>query len=276
MRIDLLGPLVVSANGRNATPTGAKVRITLAMLAVNAGHPVPAGVIVDEIWGERTPGKPLQSVQTYVLALRRMISGMRAAGRPAPVDIRTCFGGYILDLDPAAIDLFAFEEAARAGRDALERDDLRAAEPLLRSALGLWRGPALMDVPQGLELSARAHGLAETRLAVLDARIEVDLRLGRHRALLGELAELTARHPMHESFSLYFMTALARSGQRWRALEVFRDLRATLVEELGVEPAGPVQRLHRAILDGDPDLDMVSPDAPQPQRLGPPAWALTG
>jgi DNA-binding SARP family transcriptional activator len=72
--------------------------------------------------------------------------------------------------------------------------------------------------------------------------------------LLSELASLNAGYPMHENLCGLFMLALYRAGQQWRALEVFTRLRRTLIEELGVEPSAPLQRLHQAILRSDPTL----------------------
>jgi DNA-binding SARP family transcriptional activator len=276
MDVAVLGPLVVSDSGTDITPMAPKVRQTLCVLAINAGKPVTMRLLTEELWGESVPGKPAQTVQTYVLMLRRLISAKTARHETA-VNLRTCAGGYVLDLDPSSIDTTLFAAQLRVAQSALDRGDIRTADSLLHSTLELWRGPAFVDVPQGVELTTKAHGLTELRLAALDTRIETDLRLGRHRPLLGELAELTVRYPMHEGFGVHFMTALARSGQRWRALEVFTRLRTTLVEELGVEPAGQVQRLHSAILNGDTALDGPLPLPPLvPVRTPQPLRSLTG
>jgi len=110
-------------------------------------------------------------------------------------------------------------------------------------------------VQLGNTLSVKVNSLEEHRLGVQETRIEADLRLGRHHVVLRELSELTARFPMHENVCIQYMTALYRSGRKWQALEVFRSLRNTLVSELGVEPSPQVQRLQRAILKADPELD---------------------
>jgi DNA-binding SARP family transcriptional activator len=137
----------------------------------------------------------------------------------------------------------------------MEIGDHEAASRLLRSALDVWRGPALVDVQIGIRLGVKVNGLEESRLGVMESRIEADLRLGRHHMLLGELAELAARFPMHENLCAQYMTALYRSGRKWRALEVFRRLRETLVDELGLEPSRHVQSVQQAILNSDPTLD---------------------
>lgn len=102
---------------------------------------------------------------------------------------------------------------------------------------------------------------------MLESRIEADLRLGRHHMLLSELGELVARFPMHENVCVQYMTALYRSGRKWRALEVFRRLRDTLVDELGLEPSRHVQYVQQAILNSDPRLDEPASWS-QPKYLG--------
>src|SRR6266511_154590 len=97
--------------------------------------------------------------------------------------------------------------------------------------------------------------LEESRLGVLELCIDADLRLGRHYTLLSELAKLNASFPMHENLCAQFMVALYRSGQQWRAIEAFKRLRDTLVDELGLEPSARLQHLQRAILRSDPALN---------------------
>lgn len=257
MQVKVLGPLDVTVNGRSITPTASKARQTLAMLALHAGQLVTVPTLMEELWGAALPRKPLQSVQTYVLILRRMIDDAQSDGRSggAKSVLTTAHGGYMLDISPDDLDIHRYERLAGAGRRAMEIGDYEAASRLLRSALDVWRGPALVDVQIGIRLGVKVDGLEESRLGVMESRIEADLRLGRHHSLLGELAELAARFPMHENLCAQYMTALYRSGRKWRALEVFRRLRETLVDELGLEPSRHVQSVQQAILNSDPTLD---------------------
>jgi DNA-binding SARP family transcriptional activator len=148
-----------------------------------------------------------------------------------------------------------FGHLSAAGRAAAERGDHLAASEQLGRALMLWRGPALVDVRLGRVLELEATSLEETRLGVLERRIEADLALGRHADLLGELTLLTARNPMNENFCALLMTALYRSGHVGRALEAYQRVRAVLRDELGVEPCPWLRRLQQAILSGDPALE---------------------
>jgi DNA-binding SARP family transcriptional activator len=157
---------------------------------------------------------------------------------------------------PAGFDRAIFEQRSEAGRRAVADGDDRRASELYGSALEIWRGPALSDVRAGPLISAHLVGLNETRRGVLDQRIEADLRLGRHRELLGELRALTQAHRTDENAHAQFMLALHRSGRKRHALKVFRRLNRLLSEELGIEPSPRIQSLGWAIRSADPVLDL--------------------
>ncbi len=138
------------------------------------------------------------------------------------------------------------------------------ASDLLGRALALWRGPALVDVRMGRVLEIETASLEETRLGVLERRIEADLALHRHADMLGELSTLAAQYPMNENFCAFLMMALYRSGHAGRALVAFQRLRSALRGELGIEPCPRLQRLQRAVLSRDPLLDTARMAAREP------------
>ncbi len=249
MQVKVLGPLEVRENARPITPTATKHRQVLALLALNAGQVVSVRTLLEELWGTDLPNTSIQTLRTYILHLRRRIGGT------AKKVLVTRHGGYLLDIAPADLDAHEYERLATEGRAAIDRGDHQTASVLLRSALETWRGPALVDVQPGLPLGVHVNRLEESKLGVLEAWVDADLRLGRHQQLLSELAELTARFPMHERLCAQYMIAQYRSGRQWRALEIFRTLRHTLVAELGMEPSPGIQHLQRAILNADPRLD---------------------
>lgn len=260
MEIKVLGPLDISENGRSIVPSAGKPRQVLALLALRGNSIVPAQVLMEELWGDRIPRSASTTLQTYILQLRNKIAESLPAGQRFPKEVlATRFGGYLLKTGMARSDLQQFEDQATAGNNALKTGDYRAASLLLHKALGLWRGPALIDAPVGSILSLDLAGMEESRLGVLRQRVEADLRLGREGTLLAELRVLVAEHPMDERFHAQFMLALHRSGSTWRALDVFQELRATLTRELAIEPSPRLQRLHQAILAGDPKLELDEP-----------------
>ena len=260
MEIKVLGPLEAHENGRSVVPTAAKPRQILALLALEAGQVVPVPTLIEELWRLEPPRSALTTLQTYILHLRRQIDAALGPAGGAKDLLATRHNGYQLNVE-GGVDVHKYERLTAAGTRAAERGDHEAASRLLRSALEVWRGPALVDVQAGLRLGIEVIRLEESKLSVLELCIDADLRLGRHYPLLSELAKLNASYPMHENLCAQFMIALYRSGRQWRALDVFRNLRDTLVDELGVEPSARLQLLQRAILRSDPSLMTGSPTA---------------
>jgi hypothetical protein len=128
-----------------------------------------------------------------------------------------------------------------------------------REALALWRGPALDDVAGEPFAAAEIRRLEELRLAAVELAIERDLEAGGHRDVVGELEALVLEEPLRERLHAQRMLALYRSGRQADALEAYRQARAALVEEIGVEPGPELRRLHEAILRQDASLDRPGP-----------------
>lgn len=255
MQVKVLGHLEVFLYGRSIAPTAAKPRQILALLALRAGQVVSVPTLIEEIWGERIPRSAGTTLQSYILQLRRLISAALGDASGAKEILVTRFNGYVLRIPPECVDVCGFGQLADEGIRAFECGDYETSVTVLRSALDIWRGPMLVDVPLGLVLSVEVTRLNEAQLSALETRISAEMRIGRHRSLLGELAVLTARHPLHENLSAQYMISLYRSGRRGHALDAYRYLRSSLINELGVEPSARLQNLQRAILDADPQLD---------------------
>ncbi len=124
--------------------------------------------------------------------------------------------------------------------------------------------------------------LEELRAIALEDRAVAALGLGRHATVAGELEVLTATYPLRERLWGLRALALARSGRQADALEVLRQVRELLAEELGLEPGAELRALQTAVLRQDPSLDWTAPDRRQRQSsthdAAPPpsAWPLVG
>lgn len=260
MEIQVLGPLSAEVNGASIVPTAGKPRQILALLALYPGRVMPVPTLMEEIWGTKLPESALTTLQTYILQLRRRLGTALGPGAPGTAKdvLATRHGGYLLQIPQESVDVHAYEALVAGGQSAFEEGDDERAAHLLRTALDLWQGPALVDVKVGPILEIEVLRLAESRLVTTERRIDVDLRLGRHSELLAELTELMARNPQHEGLHSQAMVALYRSGRQATALDVYRRLRARLIGELGVEPSQQLQRLHQAMLRVDPALDVVA------------------
>ncbi|MEV8309136.1 AfsR/SARP family transcriptional regulator [Streptomyces flavidovirens] len=260
MEIQVLGPLSAEVNGGSIVPTAGKPRQILALLAFYPGRVMPVPTLMEEIWGTELPQSAMTTLQTYILQVRRRLGTAMGPDNPGSAKdiLATRHGGYMLQIPPECVDVHRYEQLIAEGRRAGDEGDDEGSANAFRSALGIWNGPALVDVRLGPILEIEVMRLEESRLVTVERRIDADLRLGRHAELIAELTDLIARHPQHEGLHSQAMVALYRSGRQATALDVYRRLRGRLIEELGVEPSPQLQRLHQAILAVDPALDVVS------------------
>ncbi|MFF7034639.1 AfsR/SARP family transcriptional regulator [Streptomyces griseus] len=253
MDFGVLGPLTVRRAGvplELGTPKG---QMLLAVLLSRPGRTVTDDALVEAVWGAEQPKSATKNVQTYVHRLRRRLGD--------PGRITREGRGYRLRADRGELDSARFEDLANAARAASAAGDHERSRRLFDEALGLWRGPAFGEIADVPALRAEATRLDELRLGVLEERVDVDLRLGRHGEVLGELTALTMEHPFRERMWAQLMLALYRCGRRADALLAYLQVRDVLVEETGLEPGHRLRNLHRAVLDEDPALDRVTAGA---------------
>jgi DNA-binding SARP family transcriptional activator len=257
----LLGPLEVTLHERPLELGGVKQRSLLAILLLHANQVLSSDRLIDELWGASPPPTAAKSLQVMVSKLRKKLGDRRLVTHPP---------GYVLRVEPAALDLARFEQLLGEARRAAPESAARK----LHQALALWRGPALADLAYESFAQAEIARLEELRLAALDQRIDADLATGRHAELVGELEALVAQHPLHERLRCQLMLALYRSGRQAEALDAYRAARRELSEELGLEPSEELKRLEQAILRQDPALDLpedttrygLPREAPAPDR----------
>lgn len=246
MNYRILGPLEVVDGDRQLALGGTRQRALLAILLLHANEVVSTDRLVLELWGEKPPESGPKALQVAVSQLRKSLQTSSADGI-----LVTRAPGYVLRVDDGELDRDRFE---RLVKDAQREPDPGKRADRLREALALWRGPALADLAYEDFAGPAIARLDEARLAALEERIDADLEAGRDAALVGELEELVARHPLRERLRGQLMVALYRSGRQAAALGVYQDARRTLVEELGVEPGPELQELQKAVLDHDPAL----------------------
>jgi ABC-type transport system substrate-binding protein/DNA-binding SARP family transcriptional activator/sugar lactone lactonase YvrE len=257
MDFRVLGGLEVLRAGRPLPLGGRRQRILLAALVLRANAAVSSDVLIEELWGERPPATALHTVHAYASRLRRVLredgaGASRLTSHPA---------GYLLQIGLDELDLDRFERLADEGRSALAAGAVAEAAAKLRAALAMWRGNALADLSFEPFARVTVERLEERRLVVLEDRIEADLALGKHDVLVAELRALMAEHPWRERLCAQLMIALYRSGRQAEALAAYRDARARLIEEIGIEPGKELQQLERRILRQDEALDVMLPEA---------------
>ncbi len=255
----LLGPLEARLDDRPLPLGGVRQRALLALLLLRSNEVVSRDRLIDELWRDHAPESAANALAALVARLRRVL----------PPDVLvTRSGGYEARIEPNALDILRFERLAEQGSRALAAGDAARAAEQLHAALSLWRGPPLADFTYAPFAESTIGRLEELRLAVLENRIDADLALGRHGDLAGELQSLLLEHPLRERLRGQLMLALYRSGRQADALEVYRDGRATLLDELGIDPSPALQELEQAILRQDPSVRAA---APAPGVDSPPA-----
>jgi DNA-binding SARP family transcriptional activator len=241
----LLGPVEVRIGPRSMPLFGRRQRRTLAALLLDADRVVQVDRLVDVVWDVAPPSTARRQIQDLVTRLRRDLTTAGAARDT----IVTAGGGYVLRLDGHELDTRRFTALVEAANRIAQNDHAAAAADL-RAALELWRGPAMAGSSDGA-LAPAAAALNERRLAVWEDVLRIELDLGRHRDLIGELAALVDQQPYRESAVGLLMLALSRDGRQAEALAAYEALRRRLADELGIDPGGDLQRTHRAILRSD-------------------------
>ena len=254
LEVRLLGPFEVVVAGSPVDVPGAKRQALVACLALRTGRVVSTDTLVEALWGGDLPSAPRNAVQHHVTRLRRALG---------PDTIRLAADGYALE--GAVVDAAEFEELLAAARGALRAGDARGAGDTIADALDLWRGPALLGLPQSSWATAEAGRLGSLRLDALEERFEAALALGEHAHLVPAIRSALEESPFRERLWGQLMLALYRSGRQADALEVFQEARQMLLEELALEPGPELRRLQEAILAHDP---AIAPVPVAPQRRG--------
>ncbi|WP_031164989.1 AfsR/SARP family transcriptional regulator [Streptomyces durhamensis] len=221
-----------------------KVRVLLAALLLEPGRVVSVESLKDALWGGAPPVSAQASLHNHVTRLRRLLDD--------PDRLRAVPPGYVLRIAHGELDVHVFDARVAEARAAHARRDWPGVVRACTAGLALWRGTPLSGLPADLGGYALVQRLEEARLLLLQWRYEAELDLGGARLaeIVPELAALVAEYPLREAYHRQLMLALHRTGRQAEALAVHRDLRARLVEELGIEPGPAVREAHVEVLRG--------------------------
>lgn len=247
VQVRLLGAVDVMLDDEPVALSGLRRKALLAALALNAGHAVSSGLLIEVVWSGNSPATVINTLQSHVSYLRRVLNVSGAIVAAAP--------GYRLELGADGTDVQVAERLIAQAADAAE-PEVRAS--LLQAALKLWRARPLDDIRGHSSLDEHAERLERTHHVALKALTDVRLVLGEHALLIPGLEDLTLEHPFDEDLSGQLMLALYRAGRQADALAVFRRIRDQLAEELGIDPGRSLRELETAILCHDPTIDLSS------------------
>jgi predicted ATPase/DNA-binding SARP family transcriptional activator len=255
MRVRILGPFHLEDGGRRITIGGVRQRAVLADLVLHANEVMPSEQLLVELWGEDSPPSAANALQAAISRLRRVLP---------PGRLITQAPGYALRIFPEELDVSQFEQLVSEGREALTAGAADQTARTLRQALSLWQGPALADFRYEPFAQAEIVRLEDLHLTCLEERVEADLALGLASVLVAELRQLVSEHPVRERLRGQLMLALYRDGRQTEALEVYREFRSVLRDELGLEPSPQLRELETAILRHDSLVSPVSTTTGEP------------
>lgn len=237
-------------------------RRVLAVLIHSRGEPVSADTLMNRVWDGELPPTAVDTLQSYISRLRGRLR--RAVGDDRVGVDRPSLRLYQLRADPEDIDLLRFRRLRSDALAAAARGERPLAIGLLRTAEALWRSEPLTEFNgSSWAQSARAR-LVEDHRRVREERIGLELELGRHADLVGELRELASQSPFAQQVISSLMLALYRSGRHDEALAVYRNTRARLQESQGIEPSAELRQLHLRMLEQDHGLLQTVTGPPDP------------
>ncbi|MFD4636373.1 BTAD domain-containing putative transcriptional regulator [Lentzea sp. NPDC058436] len=283
MRFHLLGSLEVLDDDLPVPLGGLKQRAALGFLLLQANRVVATSKLLQAMWPrDVVPPTARKMLQNAVSGLRGVLAAHGGDPDGSPM-LLTHAPGYLLRVDEDSLDLSHFQRLTEQGRSELAAGNWPVAAKVLRSALGLWRGPVLADLAETGINWPELTATKDWRPAAQEDCFEAELACGRHAEIIGELESLIELEPYRERLGGQLMLALYRCGRQVDALNVYRRTRTALVEELGLEPGRELQELERAILDHAPTLDLPpsvqrrhllavdQASAPSPVVITPPA-----
>ncbi|TDQ00469.1 AfsR/SARP family transcriptional regulator [Labedaea rhizosphaerae] len=250
MQLRILGAVELLAGRLPVKVGGPREHIVLAALALNVNRVTSIEHLIDAVWDDQPPSTARGQIQGCVSALRKLFS---ESDQPDAISTRSA--GYVLNLGPEDLDSEHFGQLVAQARVEADAERSEEAADTLRTALDLWRGPALDGVRSELVRRGAAK-LEDARLSAIDERVRLDLELGRHREIIGELRALSAEYPLREQIYCFLALALYRSGMPAEALETCRRARKTLINEMGIEPGQELRELAQALLNRSPSLDV--------------------
>ncbi|KIZ15278.1 BTAD domain-containing putative transcriptional regulator [Streptomyces natalensis] len=241
--ISVLGPLQARRDGRPVDLGHLRQQAVLATLVLCPDRTVSRQKLLDGVWGLEPPMTNV--VPVYIYRLRRIL---RREDGPDSV-IRSDRCGYRMAPGAVEVDVACMEELVAAAGRAERAGELAEAVRLCSQALDLFRGEPLSGLPGPFTELERLR-LIERRTALVQRKLDWQLRLGRHTEVVAELWALAAEQPLNEAVAAMLMRALYDSSRQADALAVFDRTRRRLADDLGVPPGQMLRQTHQMILRG--------------------------
>ncbi|MBN6053541.1 tetratricopeptide repeat protein, partial [Nonomuraea sp. RK-328] len=248
----LLGPVQLETTAGRVTFSG-KQGALLAALLLHADRVISTQRLAEAVWDRPSHSGSASRVRMLISEVRRTCVAVGADV------IDTQRPGYVLRLAAGRLDLACFHSRVALAREAVAAGRSEEALGHYDEALSWWQGAPLCGI-SGSFAEAQAQWLDGLRLDALEERQAVLLELGRISDVVTEARALAGEAPLRERLHGQLMQALHRSGRRSEALEVYRQFRNRMVDELGLEPTYELRQLQQRILQPD-TFPQEQPDA---------------
>jgi predicted ATPase/DNA-binding SARP family transcriptional activator len=230
LTLHLFGALRVLVRGEPLPRVRTRsVEWLLALLVLRHGRAVNRGWLAGTLWPESEERQALQNLRHDLVSLRKALGPESGRIESPARDVLT------LDLTGAEVDVLRFDAGVQAGD-----------EEALQSAVELYTAPLLEGCVEEWALAERM-ARAEQCLAALERLAERMEGRGDHRAAIRYLRRAEAMDPLQDSIARRLMANLAASGDPAAAIEVYRNFRSRLHEELAVQPDEATTCLFREI-----------------------------
>lgn len=267
LTVAVLGPVEIRRDGVQIQLPSGKTTQVMVRLALEAGLPVRADLLLQDLWEDAGVSTGKNTLQSKVSQLRR------ALGQPDL--IASGHGGYTLDVDRDCVDALRVVGLATSATALLRSGDGAAALDVSSRGLALFRGEVLGDAGDGPWLYPHRARLEQIRLGLLESHLAARVELGAGADVIGELEGLIERYPLREALWFWLITALYRNGRQVEALEAYARVRKALVAELGLEPGRDLQELEKQVLQQSPAL-ATPPHRDPPRSARPTVGNLPG
>ena len=247
LRMQVCGGLEVQAEGRTlpeALVGGRQGRLVLAYLLCERSRAVRKEELAELLWADRLPDSWSASLSAVISRLRRLLT---EAGLDGTEAIASTAGAYQLVLPPdAVVDLDELEAAVAAAEAAAAGGDLDRVIEAAGTVEAIGARGFLTDSCEWVDHQREA--VRELRVRAALARSAAHLGAGSAARAVGAARDAVALDESRESAYRQLMRALAAAGERAEALRVWERCRATLVEELGVDPSPETEAVYLDIL----------------------------
>jgi predicted ATPase/class 3 adenylate cyclase/Tfp pilus assembly protein PilF len=230
LSIRLFGPFEARLPDGSLLPLRSrKEQWLLALLALQHSRPRERAWLAGTLWPDSSPTQSLANLRNCLTGLRRALGpeGHRL-GSPTP---RT----LVLDLTGTEVDLLAFDAAIARGD-----------EPSLAVAVGLHQGALLEECSEAWALPERERR-EQAFLQALEQLAACAVNRSARGEAEGYLRRAIEVDPLRESAYRALMRLLAEAGRYAAVLQVYRELRLGLHQELNAEPDPETTALFRQL-----------------------------